>query len=412
LDVPKATLPSPQWRAARRLSINIVLVYLAVMVVACLVLHTSTVVASGNETTIDRAIFTAVNASTLTGFQQTMGVREMRAVGMRGPVLLLFLTLGGSLVSLIVGGLAASRVLRMPHTTRQIVWAAVTCILLTSLGGAAALAGGGRSVFEAIFQATCAFSNSGLWLGPFPSTTAASTYAVFLPLTILGGFGLPVLIELSDRIFGGPPLSRHSQVVLALAGAFYLGGMIALVLAQAPAAYGGGWPAWRNTLASCSVASINSRSAGLPFQSPLAFTAAGQWILMVLMLIGAAPAGTAGGLKTTTLWHLGAGVRGALRGRPIHRAFGIAAVWLSLLGLVLFLGIVLLVSSEPQISPDRALFLACSALGNVGLSHDPVSITGPGLLVLSGLMLAGRLGSLAILWWMAETTDGADVAVG
>jgi Trk-type K+ transport system membrane component len=409
---PKPPAPTPEWRAARQLAINILLGYLVVMGVSSILFHAGIGVARGNETTLDRSVFTAVNASTLTGFQQTMGLREMREAGMSGPVFMLFLTFCGSLTSLIVGGLAASRILRMPHTTRQIVWAAITTLLLTTMAGAAALAGNGRSIFESIFQATSAFANSGLWIGHSPSSTGGSTFFVLLPLATLGGLGLPVLIELSDRVFGGPHLSRHSRVVLKLAAIFYLGGMILLLLAQAPSAAGGGWPAWRSAMASCSVAAVNSRSAGIPLQSPAVFSIAGQWILMALMVIGAAPAGTAGGIKGTTLWQLRNGIADILRGRVTHRVTGIAAVWFLGFMLLLFVGVIFLFSSEPQISADRLLFLACSAIGNVGLSHDPVSITGPGLLVLSALMLAGRLGSLATLWWLAETTGGVEVLVG
>ena len=90
---------------------------------------------------------------------------------------------------------------------------------------------------------------------------------------------------------------------------------------------------------------------------------------------------------------------------------GIAFVWLMCFLVVLLIGILALSTSEPQIAPDRLLFLACSALGNVGLSHDPVSITGPGLIILSFLMLAGRLGPMAILWWLAETIHDAGVVI-
>jgi trk system potassium uptake protein TrkH len=400
------------WRTTRRVAIAAVIVWLLLTILTPLALRSGHVVAHGNETTFDRAVFTSISAATLTGFQQTMGLREMRVAGLGGPILLLVMTSAGSLMTLIVGGLAAARILRMPHTATQIVWAAATAVLLTTLGGAAALAASGQPVFEAIFHSTCAFANSALWLGPTPSTGDAVTFLVLLPLVFLGGLGLPVLIELSDRLFGGPPLSRHSRVVLMLAGIVYLGGLLALVLAQTPAAWNGGWFAWRNTLASCSVAAINARTAGIPFESPAVFTVAGQWLLMALMLIGGASAGTASGLKTTTLWQLARGVRDVLRGRAVPRPFGIAAVWLGLFLLVLFAGVLLLATTDPQIASDRLLFLCCSAIANVGLSHDPVSITGPGLIVLSFLMLAGRLGSLAVLWWMAETTSGADVAVG
>ena len=400
------------WRTTRRVAMGVISAWLLLTALTPLALRSGHIVAHGNETTFDRAVFTSISASTLTGFQQTMGLREMRVAGLGGPILLLVLTFAGSLMTLIVGGLAAGRVLRMPHKVTQIVWAAATAVLLTTLGGAAALAAGGQPVFEAVFHSTCAFANSALWLGASPSTDDAVTFLVLLPLVFLGGLGLPVLIELSDRLFGGPPLSRHSRVVLMLAGIVYLGGLVALVLAQTPAAWNGGWFAWRNTLASCSVAAINSRTAGIPFESPAVFTVAGQWLLMALMLIGGASAGTASGLKTTTLWQLAGGVRDVLRGRPVPRPFGIAAVWLGFFLLVLFAGILLLATTDPQIAPDRLLFLCCSAIANVGLSHDPVSITGPGLIVLSLLMLAGRLGSLAVLWWIAETTRGGDVVVG
>lgn len=410
--IPLNAVGMSGWTSARRLAGATLAAWFLLLVVAPFILRSGSVVAHGNETTVDRAVFTAISTATLTGFQQTMGVREMREVGMGGPLLLLALTLAGSFMTLMVGGLAAARILRMRQSLLQILWAVSTAILLTTLGGAAALAASGEPVFGAIFHSTCAFANSALWLGSNPSTSAGSTWLVLLPLVILGGLGLPVLMEASDRFFGGPPLSRHSRLVLMLAGLTYLFGLIALILAQTPAAWSGGWFAWRNTLASCSVAAINARTAGIPFESPAVFTVAGQWLLMALMLIGAAPAGTASGLKTTTLWQLARGVRDILGGRPAPRPVGIAAVWLGLFLLALFTGVLLLATTDPQIAPDRLLFLCCSAIANVGLSHDPVSITGPGLIVLSLLMLAGRLGALAVLWWMAETTSGADVAVG
>ena len=411
-QAPAPASPPPGWGTARATALGCILLLLICIALVAQILHRGHVVAHGNETTWDRSIFTAINTATLTGFQQTMGVREMSEAGSQGPILLFALTILGSLTTLTIGGIAAMRVLRKPHTVGQIIWAAVSCVLLTTLGGAAALAGSSESIFHALFQATCAFGNSGLWLGHFPSITMPQTFLVLLPLTVLGGLGLPVLIELSDRLFGGPPLSRYSRLVLALTSFFYLGGTLALVLAQIPAAWNGGWSAWRLTLASSSIAAINTRSAGLPFQSPAAFTAAGQWIMMLLMLIGASSAGTASGLKMTTLWQLGRGIRDIFRGRLPHRITGIAAIWLLAFLTVLLVGILALSSTDPQIAPDRLLFLACSALGNVGLWHDPVSITGPGLIILSFLMLAGRLGPMAILWWLAETVHDADVVIG
>ena len=134
-SVPLApgSLTSEQaWRSARKLALGILVGYLAAIVAVFVLLRTPWLVARGNETTGDRAVFTAVNAATLTGFQQTMGLREMRQVGMAGPTVMLALTLLGALASLTVGGIAAARVLRMPHTLPQVVWAAWTSVLLAT----------------------------------------------------------------------------------------------------------------------------------------------------------------------------------------------------------------------------------------------------------------------------------------
>jgi trk system potassium uptake protein TrkH len=382
------------------------------ILLVCALIRVPGIVPHGNETTWDRAVFTAVSAATLTGFQQTMGVGEMAAVGPGGPVLLLLLTLAGTFMILFVGGTAASRVLRTGHTPLQIATAAATAQAVATIAGATALVGASGDAFVALFQAASAFGNSGLWIGPPPTTTGATTHAVLLPLAVLGGLGLPVLTDLASWVFSKGELSLNSRTVLKLSAVAYLAGFSLLLAAQIPAAGAGGWGAWRDTIASCTVMAVDTRTAGLPVQSPAAFTGAGQWVLMALMAIGAAPAGAAGGLKLTTLWQLAGGTREVLRGGIARRVTGIAIVWVGIYGVTLFVGMALLAACDSVTAGDRVLFLAVSALSNVGLSHDPISMTGPGLMVLSALMLVGRLTPLAVLWWLARAGDDLDVLVG
>jgi trk system potassium uptake protein TrkH len=386
--------------------------WVAMTLLACAVIRLPGIVPHGNETTWDRAIFTAVSAATLSGFQQTMGVGEMAAAGWGGPLVLLVLTLTGTFVSLFVGGLAGSRILRTGHSARQIAVCAVTAQAIATIVGATGLVGSAGNPLVAVFQAASAFGNSGLWLGPAPTTTGAATHAILLPLAVLGGLGLPVLIDLSNWVFGKSELSQHTRLTLKLCAVAYLLGFLALIVAQTPAANAGGWGAWRNTIASCTAAAINTRTAGLPVQSPAAFTGAGQWVLMALMAVGAASAGTAGGVKVTTLWHLIRGTWGIVRGRVVRRVMGIAIVWVGFYAVALFIGMALLAACDSVTTGDRVLFLAVSALSNVGLSHDPVAMTGPGLVVLSGLMLAGRIAPLLVLWWVATTGEEVDVLIG
>jgi Trk-type K+ transport system membrane component len=288
----------------------------------------------------------------------------------------------------------------------------VTAQAIATIVGATGLVGSAGNPLVAVFQAASAFGNSGLWLGPAPTTTGATTHAILLPLAVLGGLGLPVLIDLSNWVFGKSELSQHTRLILKLCAVTYLLGFLALLIAQISAANAGGWGAWRNTIASCTAAAINTRTAGLPVQSPAAFTGAGQWVLMALMAVGSASAGTAGGVKVTTLWQLIRGTWGIVRGRIVRRAMGIAIVWVGFYAVALFIGMALLAACDSVTTGDRVLFLAVSALSNVGLSHDPVAMTGPGLIVLSGLMLAGRIAPLLVLWWVATTGEEVDVLIG
>jgi trk system potassium uptake protein TrkH len=159
------------------------------------------------------------------------------------------------------------------------------------------------------------------------------------------------------------------------------------------------------------VASINSRTAGLPVDAVYLYPRAMQWFVIVLMMIGAAPAGTAGGLKITTITELFRGARRILRGDPPGRALAISIVWTSAFLLLILIALLSLLQADPQTPADRVLFTTISAAANVGLSHDPLSVTAANAYTLATTMLLGRLLPIAVLWWMALTTRDADVAV-
>jgi trk system potassium uptake protein TrkH len=192
----------------------------------------------------------------------------------------------------------------------------------------------------------------------------------------------------------------------------YIVGVLLLFLIQWPGSTDSIEP-WRNAAMLASRQTINARSAGFPFALGPGVV---QWATILLMIIGASSAGTAGGVKVTTLATIAGGTRRALRGGD-ERAEGlrpsaIALIWLGIYLLLLTASALTLVATEPQMHADRLLFLAASGLGNVGLSHDPVSLSETGWYVLSATMLVGRVAPVMILWWMAETTPSAVVAVG
>lgn len=367
----------------------------------------------GNQMSYDRAFFTAVNAATLTGFQQSIGVDEYLAPG---QIMVLLLTLGGSVLSLMIGALAVVRIVRLPYSDRRVILAAMVYPLVAILIGASLLVSQERDTFAAIFQAASAFGNSGVSIGKLSGLLDWRTHFILMPLALLGGLGLPVLMEIFDRIRGRGKFSFHSRIVLSMTGGIYLFALFIFILLQQMELpfeeVGHEQPSrTREVVLSSSAAAINSRTAGLPLAPLSAVPRAMQWTMLVLMLIGASPAGTGGGLKTTTLFILCRGVRQVLAARAVNRIFGIAAIWLVSYLMICFLTLILLLWTAPQMPADRLLFLTVSAVSNVGLSHDPVSLTRSSLFILSAAMLLGRMIPLLILWWTASTTRDADVAV-
>jgi trk system potassium uptake protein len=383
---------SPAWRFA---GIYLLLVLFGFMVFR----HPSTMV-GGNEMSVDRAMFTSVNAVTLTGFQQTLAIDEYR---WPGRIVALLLTIGGTLTALIGGGMAVSRIARTCCADRTIIIACATLQGIVLVIGAILLTGRGRSVFDAIFLATSAFGNSGLLTGALPGTDAARTHLVLLPLSVLGALGIPGLLCIGASIRQRKALHPHVSFVLMLWGASYVIGLIALTCLSSGD--------FREAITTASVQSINSRTTGFPY--PMDGTRPWQWVLMLLMAVGGVSGAAAGGLKLTTLWKITIGLRTAMRGGAPGPVFAIAMIWLGLYALLVFVTTVSLLATEPGQPGDRLLFLAVSAVSNVGLAHNPVSIVKEGMFVLSAAMLLGRLVPLGILWWVvAATRDEENVPVG
>lgn len=399
-DTPEtAALPDGRdWRGAE-LAQWIVGAYLMVTLLGFMALKHPMAMVRGNELAADRAVFSAVNAATLTGFQQAISINEYRRLG-RATVFVLTLT--GTIVTLLLGGMAVARLARLPFSDARIAAAAMAFAAVGIVAGAAMISPG-RPLFDSAFLGLSAVGNSGLFFGQLPGVSDWRTHAVLMPLAVIGSIGVVVVLDLFDGARGSK-LSTHTRIVLVSIAVAYLAGLAGLALAQVPGA-------WQQVAAGSSVYAINTRTSGFPLAGG-GFGRTLQWVIVLLMIVGGASGGTAGGVKTNTLYEIGRGVRRALAGAAPGRLFGIAVVWLGTYVALVIVTLILLVIAEPQLAADRLLFLAVSAVSNVGLSHDPLSSTGSGLLVLSGAMLLGRLVPLLVLWWAAMTVRREDRAVG
>ena len=146
--------------------------------------------------------------------------------------------------------------------------------------------------------------------------------------------------------------------------------------------------------------------------------------LMVLMVIGASPSGTGGGVKSTTVSALVGVMRSVLRGGSEVRFWGrvvpsarvrTATASMGFYVLLLLLGTYLLELTE-RAEFEQILFEAASALGTVGLSTGITSgLSNVGKVIVILLMFTGRLGPLtfgmAVFFKPPTPPSDSDLAV-
>jgi hypothetical protein len=334
------------------------------------------------DATIARSFFTSINALTSTGFAQSWAaVADYKPAG---RVLLAILSLLGTGVTWLGGGILLARAAKM-----RVSWP-VLIAMSAGLMAIADIAMFGLGWFDAL----SAVSGLGLTAFASPYTASQATlHWIALPLFMVGALG-PVLLIASWRL-----MLRHDVPEL-LSGtlAFMAASFVVSVLLIAPML--GSKFSGPQTLAASSALALNARGLGVPIGQLSDLPVAVAWVQMALMLLGNAW----NAIPIALL--LIAGHR-LVRGAVVPAQAGVAIAWIAIQLLLVFVAVVGLSISDKQIAPDRALFIAVSAVSNVGLSHDPLGLENAGSAVLSGVMLFGKMLPLAMLAWMARLAEPA-----
>ncbi len=318
----------------------------------------------------------------------------------------------------------------MRHLVRRIVLAAVLC---ESLGAAALhfawrgdLGDRDASWFYSIFHAVSAMCNAGFSLFPDNLTAFASRADItfiIASLIFLGGIGFPVLDDVArfavGRLLRRPRrrLRLHSRIALHISMVLVVAGTVLTLLLEWNASLAG-LPIPTKILASF-FHSVSSRTAGFNVTDMGKLTSATLLFTMVLMFIGASPASTGGGIKTTTAAVFVASLRSTMRGRSkvevgdrtlpdvsTGRALTVIAGSTTIVVVAAF--VLFLVDKH---EPLHLLFEACSAFGTVGLSAGiTASLTVPAKVVLVLVMLIGRVGPLTIALALGEASSRRPIA--
>lgn len=266
-------------------------------------------------------------------------------------------------------------------------------------------------IWAAVFHAVSGFCNAGFSsfdVGLVPFVGDPVVMGGMTSLIVLGGIGFPVIQELAARAARWSlrrrreRLSLHARISLR-ATALLLGGMtVAYLVLEWRGALGS--LRWDERVFAAIFHSASARTAGFNVVDLGIMQPATLMLTIVAMFVGACPGSCAGGIKTTTVAVLFAGLRSELRGTPAHlldralppatirKAIGVVFVSSGMLSVLLFL--LLLLEPHP---PLELAFEAFSAFSTTGLSTGvtpKLSVAGKVVVLLT--MYVGRIGPLTL----------------
>lgn len=294
---------------------------------------------------------------------------------------------------------------------------------LSLLGGSV-----NKGIFFSIFHAISAFCNAGF------STLSGNLYEpgyqfnyglhlIVAFLFIFGGLGFPIVYnvykyvkQLMRRIFFSTftrekfhyapwVINLNSRIILSTTFLLLVFGTVMIYFFEHDGALKShsGIGAWIEAF----FISANNRTAGFNTVDVTQISAPAIMICIFLMWIGASPASTGGGIKTSTFAIACLNIISLAKGKKrteifrreigqhsISRAFAIIALSLIVLGI----GIFLLVIVEPEKDLMSLAFEAFSAYSTVGLSINITHLLSPeGKFIIIAIMFIGRVSMFSLL---------------
>lgn len=330
-----------------------------------------------------------------------------------------YMTLGSFIILSLTHNLSRARtkatrdVFNLPEdvSPKTFIVAVVAFTLVCEALGAALLypmfvaEGVADPLWSAIFHSVSAFCTAGFSLNSTSFEAFRDHFginAVISALSILGAMGFLIVMDSWRTIIGkASHLGFTSKVITRMTLAFLFFGTVLFFVIE---------PSIRDLapserlLAAFFQVMTASTTVGFNTHPISALSSAILIVLFFLMIVGASPAGTGGGLKTTSFAALVGLVRSTLKGRDGVRFFkrDIPAARLqnatasfSYYAMVAAGATFLLFLTETESAFEVVLFEVLSAMGTVGLS---MGLTGElsdlGKVLVIILMTAGRIGIL------------------
>jgi len=405
--------------------------FLAIILVGTLLLMLPIAATTGKSVGFVNALFTATSCTCVTGLAvvetgvvySTFGhvvmllLIQVGGLGFMTAAALLFMAVGKRIGlkdrMTIAEGLNESGLSGLVRLVKRVclltfgaeaVGAVLLCVRFIPLYGV------GKGIWFSVFHAVSAFCNAGFdlfGLGTSLESFAHDPYVllVIAALVIIGGIGFAVITDMwKKRRFSAYAL--HTKIVLVTTGALLLTGTLLFLLAEYnnPATLGN--MPWGEKILNAFFQSMTLRTAGFASIPQSGLTGAGYLLCLAFMFIGASPASTGGGIKTTTFFALILLVLSVVRGKKDLEVFGrklpedtgrkvVAIVCIGFA--IAFAMALLLCLLEPALGVKEILYESISAFGTVGNSMGiTAALSAVSKLVVTVGMFCGRVGPLTI----------------
>lgn len=407
----------------------LVLGYLIVILTGAILLHLPiATIEPGSMSWVD-SLFTATSATAVTGL---VVVNTSSAFTVFGQVVIMLLIQFGGLglmtMSTVLALLIGRRIgirerLLMQKELGQFTLSGLIKVVLRVLSITAIiegigviilflkwepLLGTGKALYFAVFHSISAFCNAGFDLFGNSMQSFSQDFVTLFTissLVILGGLGFGVISDLG-HLRKNHRLTFHSRMVIAitLTLIFLSWSFVFITEYNNPDTLGD--LSLEGKALSAYFMGVITRTAGFESVPTGKLKTPTLFVMILLMFIGASPASTGGGIKTTTFGVLAATVFSIIRGKnettvfkrrvardTIMDAFAILCLAIFLV----FFDLLVLTFAEPTKGFLELFFETVSAFGTVGLSTGitaDLSDLSKFMLILT--MYAGRVGPMTV----------------
>lgn len=284
--------------------------------------------------------------------------------------------------------------------------------------------GAAKGIWVSVFTAISAFCNAGIdVLGPdslAPYQNSPLILTVTMALIIMGGLGYVVWQDIDSKVTFGRKrglspsqifrrLSEHTKLVLTLTGSLIAAGTVFIFAAEFSNPQTLGGMSLPQKLLNSLFESVTLRTAGFATFSQAGLTDVSCLGAYVLMFIGGSPIGTAGGVKTTTVYLAILGVHSYIRGkndahvykRSVREEAMRKATAIIEVSMVTVFGLTMLLVASNPVGIEDGLFEIVSACATVGLTRNltPTLNTVGKLIVTVGMYL-GRIGPISMAFFL------------